>query len=99
MDNLGQLSHVCRLFVSRILTSNHLSCFMSQPNRKIKNGPKIASSRPPVTSVKVRRVKGAKGMREQHDLVINIDLVTFCMMILRQLIEIFIPPLGTMAIV
>jgi len=74
MDKLGQLSHVCRLFVSRILASNHLSCFMSQPNRKIKNGPKIASSRPPVTSVKVRRVKGAKGMREQHDLVINIDL-------------------------
>ena len=53
------------------------SIFLSlQPNKKTKNAPKIANARPPVTSVKVRRVKSAKGnIREQHDLIINIDLV------------------------
>ena len=51
--------------------------FSLQPNKKTKNAPKIANARPPVTSVKVRRVKSAKGnIREQHDLIVNIDLVS-----------------------
>lgn len=42
----------------------------------MKNVPKLANARPPVTSVKVRKIKGPNGsIKEQHDLVINIDLV------------------------
>ena len=51
--------------------------FSLQPNKKTKNAPKIANARPPVTSVKVRRVKSAKGnIREQHDLIVTIYLVS-----------------------
>ena len=38
--------------------------------------PRVAHARPAVTSVKVKKVKGLKGgMKEQHDLIVNIDLV------------------------
>ena len=37
---------------------------------------RTVSARPGVNCVRVRRVKGKKGViREQHDLIVNIDLV------------------------
>jgi len=40
--------------------------------------PRVAHARPAVTSVKVKKVKGLKGgMKEQHDLIVNIDLTVW----------------------
>ena len=41
----------------------------------MRNAPRVAHARPAVTSVRVKKVKGLKGMKEQHDLIVNIDLV------------------------
>ena len=63
--------------VSKIISSITFSIRCLQPNKKIKNVPKIASARPPVTSVKVRRSKAGKGGgREKHDLIVEIDMVS-----------------------
>ena len=49
-----------------------------QNTLKAKASARVASARPGVSSVRVKKVKGKKGVvKEQHDLIVNIDLVCY----------------------